>query len=173
MSAAHSHTHLRLRKPCWAASLGRSGGSAGPGLDVLSTGQCVTAVGLKWSCQDAWFLSLSLYTSAIAFHGLHHCISCRGGRAQLMMDTVIITFELQETLNKRLFIRYYKECVLMGYTVHKMNDNIVSQLLPDSPFYWWYERKVRQLFADKVVKEEAWVRKLANLFFLSLSGPWR
>lgn len=43
----------------------------------------------------------------------------------------------------------------MGYTVYKINDNIVSQLLPDSPFYWWYDRKVRQLFADKVVTEEA------------------
>lgn len=116
--------------------------------------------------------SLSLYTSAIAFRGLHHCISCRGGRAQFPTDTLVTTFKPHETLNTRLFVVGYTWCVLKGCIVLKMNDNITLQVLPDSPFYWWYERKVRQLFADKVVTEEAWVRNLTIPICRNGSRSW-
>lgn len=64
------------------------------------------------------------------------------------MDTVTGSFNQREAFNRGLFENVHKYFVGMRYVVHKINDNRVRQVLPDSPFYWWYERKVRRLFAD-------------------------
>lgn len=69
--------------------------------------------------------SLSLYTSAIASRGLHHCVSWRGGRERLRMEIVIRTFNLRETLNIGLFGNLDRYYVCTGYVVHKTNDNNV------------------------------------------------
>ncbi|TRY89135.1 hypothetical protein DNTS_018069 [Danionella cerebrum] len=92
-----------MKEPRRAAGRGQAGGgSAAAGVDVLLFRSLYREFrGLTRSCQGARFVSVPLYSSAIARRGLHHCASWRGqarrnsSEAELLPDSPIVCGTVQ------------------------------------------------------------------------------
>lgn len=68
----------------------------------------VSPLGVRSEAVRTLDSSLSLYTSAIASRGLHHCVSWRGREGASRVHAAITTLNLRETINIGSFENLHK-----------------------------------------------------------------